>query len=484
MLTSKLVAAVHAEAAKTHPDQPALVFPDQVLTHDQLRRLGLSFASRMQAAGVGVGSRVQLRTPEPTLVLAVLLATSWLGAQFVPFAGEGNTPVALSPTHYLYDPNAKEAPSPDAIAIDPDWSPARTDPFDVSTSPSGAADADWLWVHTSGTTGIPKYLALSQSMVVARSLAVGDEFSLGSKHVLLAHVYSRPFLARAIAAMLNLSTLYFDLAPDAWHDAGINMVSGSRSLLKSRLNGAVLSPKLPVVELAGSRLPEAEAIEFLKSFETVDDTYGASETSKSYSTFWTLGADGAPVQTGRMRDSEFQILGLDNTPVGPGESGVVRVRNPYMAKGYLDDPEASANSFRDGWFYPGDVAKVTADGRLSFADRSDNVINIYGAKVNGFVLDQIFRQTPGIKDAICFRNPKPGADEELFAFVVYEEDANQLQAIASAKFAVEERMGEELVPRVCRPVNAIPRKADGTPDRQACADLVLKVVAAKATQPD
>ena len=66
-------AAAHARTAVGNPDAPAIVLPDQQLGHDQIRRLGLAFAARMQAAGVGPGSRVQLRTPDPVLVLAVLL---------------------------------------------------------------------------------------------------------------------------------------------------------------------------------------------------------------------------------------------------------------------------------------------------------------------------------------------------------------------------------------------------------------------------
>lgn len=263
------------------------------------------------------------------------------------------------------------------------------------------------------------------------------------------------------------------------------MVSGSRGLIKTALNGAVLSPRAKRVELAGSRLPDHEAVALLDSFDIVDDTYGASETSKSYSTLWSLGADGTPVATGKMRDSEIQVIDADGTPVAPGERGIVRVRNPYMVAGYLNDTSASAEAFRDGWFYPGDVALVEADGRLRFADRADHVVNILGNKVNAFAVDQVLRTAAGVQDAICFRNPKPDAADELFAFVVLEESTNRLQAVASARHAVSERFGEYAVPRVIQPVRAIPRRADGAPDRAACAEMVLRAASARPsdTQP-
>lgn len=470
-------AAAHADRAQANPSAPAVVFPDQTLTHDNLCRLGLAFAARMREAGIGPGSRVQLRTPEPLLVLAVLLGSSWIGAEFFPFAGENSTPPGLEPTHYLYDPKVKAAPAPGAIAIDEGWSPATAPVFETATPPD--PDVAWLWVHTSGTTGLPKFLALSQRMVVGRSLAVSDEFRPGSRHVLLAHCYARPFLARAAAALLNGSTLVFGLKPQDWHSADIDMVSGSRGLIKSALNGVILSPRAKRVELAGSRLPDPEAVALLDSFEVVDDTYGASETSKSYSTLWQRDAQGRPFATGKMRDSEIQVINLDGTPVAPGERGVVRVRNPYMVGGYLNDPDASAESFRDGWFYPGDVALVEADGRLRVADRADHVMNIMGSKINAFVVDQLMRSAAGVRDAICFKNPKPGAADELFAFIVLDESTNRLQAVASARHAISERIGDYAVPRVIQPVAAVPRRPDGAPDRAACAEMVLRIARAR-----
>jgi acyl-CoA synthetase (AMP-forming)/AMP-acid ligase II len=456
------------------PDLPALVFPDQTLTHGQLSRLGESFAVRMRERGVTSNSRVTLRTPDAVLTLSVILGCGWLGAAFVPFAGDGNIPVALTPTHTLFDPAVREAPTPDAIVIDQSWSPALTPPLAPDSIPADSAELDWIWVHTSGTTGLPKFLALSQSMVIGRSLAVNDEFRRGSRHVLLAHVYSRPFLARAAAALLNLSVLYFDLEADEWSASNIDIVHGARALIKERLNGKSLSPRLPRIELQGSRLPDQEAIALLNSFDVVDDTYGASETSKSYSTLWSLDSQSQPEARGVARDSLIELLDPTGAPVALGEIGIVRVRNDYMAKGYLNDREATKTAFAEGWFYPGDMARADESGRLHFLNRKETVLNLQGIKVNAMLVDHVMRSIPGVQDAICFRNPKPGSKDELFAFVVFGEDTNRLQAIASLRHAVSERFGEEVVPRVIQPINFVPRKPDGAPDRAACADMVLR----------
>ncbi len=471
MTTPTLIAPAHALIASAAPDAPALVFPDQTLSHGQVSRLGQAFARRMTEAGIGPGSQIYLDCIEPTVILATVLGASWVGAQLLPYGDADRLTGTLKVTHQLGVAHPDLPPKDGVILIDQSWSPASTGAWDAQTLPD--PDAPFLCVHTSGTTGTPKYLCLSQAQVLARSRAVSDEFQAGSRHALLFAAYSRPFLARALAALLNVSTLVFNLAPKAWAAAEIDMVSGSRAQVKDLLGDVHLTTKCRKLEVIGSRLPDQEAALLLRSFDLVDDTYGASETSKSYSTLWTLDASGRPFRRSGMRDSRIQLIGAGGQPAGQGEDGMVLIRNDYMAAGYVDDPIATAASFRDGWFYSGDMAWQDREGCLHFRDRMDHIVNLRGEKLNASAIDQILRSVEGIHDAICFRNPKPGSEDELFAFVVYEPIANRLQAIATARYLITERFGQHLVPRVIQGVQGIPREPDGTPDRRACADLIL-----------
>jgi acyl-CoA synthetase (AMP-forming)/AMP-acid ligase II len=178
---------------------------------------------------------------------------------------------------------------------------------------------------------------------------------------------------------------------------------------------------------------------------------------------------------GRRRDSNFEIVDTNGQPSPAGEFGIVRIRNNYMVSSYVIDLPSANSTFRDGWFYPGDIASEDETGRIQFQTRLDHIVNIGGEKVNAYTIDMIFRSTRGIRDAVVFRNPKEQAIDELFAFVVFDQNANRIQAIESAKYAICERFGEQMVPRVIRPVAGIPRKQDGSPDRKACADYVLHI---------
>ncbi|HEY3800414.1 MAG TPA: class I adenylate-forming enzyme family protein [Caulobacteraceae bacterium] len=76
---------------------------------------------------------------------------------------------------------------------------------------------------------------------------------------------------------------------------------------------------------------------------------------------------------------EAQIVDDDDQPLPAGQVGALRVR-PTRVEGYLDDPAATRDFFRDGYFYPGDLAVIGPDGRLSLQGRRTDVINVLGSK--------------------------------------------------------------------------------------------------------
>ncbi len=293
---------------------------------------------------------------------------------------------------------------------------------------------------------------------------------------------TRPFIARGLAALLNGATIVGGKDLDFWRRAGVTMVSGSVRQMVAFFGETALSPRLPLAEVIGSRLLKSDARRLLQSFETVQDVFGASEANKIFANVSTLDTDGTVKTKGQMRDTAIEIVDVDGSPAVPGIDGILRIRNAYMANGYLDDAAAGQQAFRDGWFYPGDVASWGPDGTLLVRDRTGNVFNIAGFKINVLIVDQIFRSVNGILDAACFKNPKEGAADELFAFAVFADGCNRLQAAEIARQRCRERLGQVLVPRVVRGVAGIPRGPDGTPDRKACADLILEFARRKSGQ--
>jgi cyanophycin synthetase len=100
--------------------------------------------------------------------------------------------------------------------------------------------------------------------------------------------------------------------------------------------------------------------------------------------------------------TEVEIVDDRGNPLANGNVGNLKVRTPCMADGYMGDPEATKLAFVDGWFYPGDLAKLTPEGELIHYGRSDqmmifNGINIYPAEIENMVLS-----FPGVREALAF----------------------------------------------------------------------------------
>ena len=102
-----------------------------------------------------------------------------------------------------------------------------------------------------------------------------------------------------------------------------------------------------------------------------------------------------------------------------GQLGRLRVKvPPGIPQEYHRDPGATANFFRDGWFYPGDLAVQDAAGRLAFHGRVTNVINVMGDKLPAEPIEQALQDRLGV-DTVCVMSEQ-GADQGEALHVVIE----------------------------------------------------------------
>ncbi len=99
---------------------------------------------------------------------------------------------------------------------------------------------------------------------------------------------------------------------------------------------------------------------------------------------------------------EVAIVDDAHNPLPYGKLGRIRARGTGIIDGYLDDDEANATYFRDGWFYPGDVGSLTVDGRLRVEGRAHEVINFGGAKFMMHFVEGAILACPGVVDVgVC-----------------------------------------------------------------------------------
>jgi long-chain acyl-CoA synthetase len=470
------VAETYRAATARSVRLPAIMREDNTLSHLHLWDASCSFARRLRDHGVGRASTVALNSGDVLAVLATLLATSLLGAKFIVASKTVARTKIIRPTHFFRTREAEGKRALDFQIIDESWLPTETthalpDDFEGPAS----LDEHWLYVHTTGTTGKPKFIALSERIVLARSVAVAADFPYRETTLATSFsVTSRPFLARAIAALLNAGAICDGKDIAFWKKSGVNLVCGAPGQLEHLFKDAPPDVRFEKVESSGAHLPEWLIPKLFCHFGTVVDVYGATETNKSFETVYTMGPDGTVLKQPRMRDSEIEILSPDGEPLGPGKIGSVRVRNAYLAKGYLNDLAATEASFRHGWFHPGDLAAWGETGELIIVGREDDVINFGGYKMNAGMLDMFFKRIPGIRDAIAFNNPKIDSVNKVLVFAVFEDEQRQHEVIAAACDLAVKQMGFLMIPSCIRPVKAIPRTEAGDPDRLACRKMVAR----------
>ena len=469
------LAALYAEVARANQKFPAIIRESQILTHSDFWDAIQSFAINMQTYGVKEGSLIALNSADVLASMAMVFATSALGARFVVASHTLALAKVIKPTHFFRTSEVNGSPRVDFKVIDETWLPTeqtRSATLNLAIDPT--PNKDWLYLHTSGTTGLSKYIALSEKLVLDRTAAVAKDFPF--QRTTMASTFSpvsRPFLARGIATLMNAGALVDSGDFDYWKKVGVNLVCGSPLQVGKLLEGVSFRPRLARIEVSGAKLPDDIAENLLQNFEHVIDVYGAAETNKSFENFIEHDSDGRLVRRGMAVNSEVEIVTASGERCEVSVAGSVRVRNSYVAQGYVNSPEATAKSFRDGWFYPGDIAMWGKNGELIVIGRDDDVINIGGYKLNAGMLDMFFRSIPGISDAIAFANPKPHAVEKILVFVVLGKEVERANVISVACERANTTLGLSIGADSVRPIDAIPRTEEGKPDRRACRKMVM-----------
>lgn len=157
-------------------------------------------------------------------------------------------------------------------------------------------------------------------------------------------------------------------------------------------------------------------------------------------------------------NSGLEIVDEDDRPVLPGDEGVVRVRlAPSDPTEYLGDPAATSAHFRNGYFYPGDMAIRREDGRVRLLGRESDVLNVGGQKLAVAPLEDQARAFLGVSHLCLFA--RQGADGQNILLAVIEGDVLPGQAALDALAAAFRDHFSEirfaLVPRFPRGSNGM-----------------------------
>jgi fatty-acyl-CoA synthase len=165
------------------------------------------------------------------------------------------------------------------------------------------------------------------------------------------------------------------------------------------------------------------------------------------------------------------LLGEDGSPVPPGEPGEICVAGPLLAGGYWNLPDATSETFRDGWLHTGDVAREDEDGFWFIVDRIKDMIVSGGFNVFPREVEDVVAEHPAIAQVCVIGTPDEKWGEAVTAVVVLRPDAaTDDGAIATMTHeiqqAVKDRKGAVQSPKQVIVVDSLPLTGLGKPDKK------------------
>ncbi len=379
--------------------------------------------------------------------------------------------------HILGDaePAALVTATPVETAL-PQWNPrelAEAASRFPSTRPTIALDGDSPAgiIYTSGTTGTSKGAVLTHTNFAVNALNILTCWQITEADRLLLslplfHVHG---LGNGLHAWLIGGCRMRLLERFEHQKAAAEMLDFQPTLLFGVPTMYVRLLEIPEAEarLIGSRmrlfvcgsapLPAQTLEDFRALFgHTILERYGMSETlmntSNPYAGERRPGSVGLP-----MPGLSVRLLNAEGAPVADGETGELYLRGPNVFPGYWRREEATAASFRDGYFKTGDLAVRSPDGYYTLCGRKSDLIisggfNIYPREIEEFLLEQ-----PEVQEAAVAAQPDRLRGEVPVAYLVCGQAVDAVE--------LEKRCREKLasfkIPRTFVMVEKLPRNALG-----------------------
>lgn len=508
--------------AKRFPDQPALLFQGTKITFQQLDDMVSRFASGLRALGVSPGDTVAMLLPNIVQTVVAIYGALRAGAvvalnnplytdrelehqyndsgstflvsldvlvprminlraktgitkiicchirDFLPFPLKQLFPFVRKGMH-LKTPAAKDVY--EFMDLLKKYPPMK-DPHKAQWD-----DTAFL-LYTGGTTGVSKGVQLTQgnlSSNVQQIRAWFEDFQDGKEIVVGCLPFFHSF---GMTTAMNMGIFYGYgdvLVPKPEPKSILEAISKYKATylpaVPTLYNGMINFPELKKYDISslkgcfsgGAPLP----MDTIRSFEALTgaqicEGYGLTETApvatiNPFGGKTKLGTIGLPIPNTDAKLVDVDDYTKEITTIG--EPGELCIKGPQVMKGYINRPEETAITLREGWLLTGDIAVMDEEGYFSIVDRKKDMIISGGFNIYPRDVDEVLFAHPKVMEACAIGVPDAYSGERIKAYVVLKEgeSATPIEIIDYCK----ENLVKYKVPKYVEFVKELPKSAVG-----------------------
>ena len=397
-----------------------------------------SAAAALLAAGVGPGDRVALLSANHPSMVITYLAVARIGAVLVPLNWRLTTPelCAIASdagiTALVANADLTAAASvADAIGITEGrrWSigdtaamspipPLPVDRGGAAVSMATPAGDDLLYLmYTSGTTGRPKGAMHTHATTLAAAIGAIEamDYRPGDRYLNVMPLFHVASLAMVNICLRRRCTMVLGRAFDpaaAWQSVARYRIDAMMAV--PAMLQAMATTRDPALDTSSLRVLSSGAapvpLPLLEQYRDLGidiiQAYGLTEVGGAVSVLDAADATGHLGSAGNaLLTLDMQLVDAAGEPVDPGVAGEILVRGDAVTTGYWQMPEATAETFIDGWFRTGDIGVLDRDGFLTIRDRVKDMLISGGENVYPAEIESVLLRHPKVADVAVIGVP-------------------------------------------------------------------------------
>jgi len=486
---------VVARHARRIPDQEAVVFDDRRFTYLQLNARANQLAHALRNLGIGYGDRVGFLLPNSNEIVEAYVACSKIGAIGVPInfryvadeavyaLNDAGARVLIYDTLYntiVEGARSKLTSVQQFVRVGAETGPESDSPYEALLKVESDVDPNIhvnehdasVIMYTSGTTGKPKGAVLTQFGQFMNAVNFACAGVIFRRFLCIMPLFHQGALSQAFSVCFNGGTIIIQRSFDARKcldmvvQEGISEMIGVPAMWNTLvhlddINSYDLS-SLRIGLTGGAIMPTRLKHQILETFPNMALGEGFGQTEMHAMVTYLSPQDSLrkTASVGRaMTHLEIRLVDDTDTDVAQGEIGEAIYRGPTVFKEYWNNPQATIEAMRNGWFHSGDLLRQDEEGFYYVIDRKKDVVITGGENVYSAEVEEVISKHPGVLEVAVIGVPHQKWGEAVMAVVV-PRPGNLLTLDDITKWCAERIAGFKK-PRVVDMVDALPRNATG-----------------------